>query len=76
MEHVDACSFRGPLTSVRILLADGKSHTYLYGQIVKLDDILRFDPFLSFSLPNVGLQMLGRVGNLETLVGVSYRVKL
>ena len=76
MEHVGACSLRGSLTSVKILLTEGKSYTYLYGQIVKLDDIIRFDPFLSFSFPNVGLQMLGRVGNLETSVGISYRVKL
>lgn len=69
MEHVGACSIRGPLTSAKIFLAEGNSHTYLYGQVLKLDDILRFDPFLSFFLPNVGLQTVGRVGSWETSVG-------
>lgn len=50
-------------------MAEGKSHTYLYGQVVKLEDSLRFDLFLSFSLPSVELQTVGRVGNFETSVG-------
>ena len=50
-------------------MVEGKSHTYLYGQVAKLEDILRFDLFLSFSLPSVELQTVSRVGDLETSVG-------
>lgn len=76
MEHVGACSLRGPLTSVTILLAGGNSHTYLYEQVLELDDILPFDPFLSFFLPSVGLHTVGRVQKLGNISWIPYRVKL
>jgi hypothetical protein len=69
MEHVGAWSFRVPLTSVRILVAEEDSHAYLYGQV------LRLDPFFRFSIPSVGLQVLGRVGNLENVSWLSHGVK-
>lgn len=53
MEHISACSRKGPLTNVIILLAEKKIHIYFYEQVLKLDDILRFDFFLSFFPPNV-----------------------
>jgi hypothetical protein len=83
VEHVDTWSFGVPLTSVNILLAGAKSHTYRYGQVVNWDGILGFNLFLCFSIRSIGLQTLGNcsLGNFETSVdffvesscGLTYR---
>ena len=67
MEYEGTYLFKGPLISVRALVTEGKSYTYLYRQVMKLEDNFRFDLFLSFS-PILSFKTVGRIGNLEILI--------